>query len=298
MADDGFWTGTITQVIAAAAPGRIAEIGTESGGHTAALLRYCRETGAHLDLADIRADARLETLLADHPHAWNFHPFTALQALTLLPCCDAAVLDTDPNWYTVYHVLQLLFARAVDAGRAPPLVFLHGAAWPYARRDAYRDPGMIPERHAYAQRGIAPGKAELDDSGAYGTRFNALSENGPMNGVLTAAEDFVASWPVPIAMHVLPYMGGLAILVPQDRLTAGIASVLDELFSAPSLLQLCARLDEARMRVEADLAARGLALDRCAHALGRARTRIASLAAEAKKTGGNEPFPPDPPSIF
>ena len=282
LAEENFWTGTIAPVVAAAAPRRIMEIGTESGGHTDMLLAYCQSAGAHLDLADIRADiradARLGALLARHPRSHDFHPFATLDAIPILPCCDLAILDTDPNWFTVYHALQLLFARAVAAGQHAPIVILHGTGWPNARRDTYRDPGRIPERHAYAQRGIVPGQALLGDAGVNATRFNAVSEGGPLNGVLTAAEDFVASWAEPIEMHALPFMGGLGIMVPSSRADAAVLAELDTIFSGPSLLRLCARVDEVRVRLAADLAARNLVLARKTLALGRARSMVARLS--------------------
>lgn len=278
LADDGFWGGTIAALVTAAAPGRILELGTETGGHTRLLLNYCRQTGAQLDLADIRGDAALSALLAQHAAWHRFHPFSALQALPLLPPCDMAVLDSDPNWYTVFHALQLLFARAVEGGRPAPIAVLHGAGWPNARRDSYRDPGRIPERHAHAQRGIVPGCAELRDDGVEGTRWHALMEGGPLNGVLTAAEDFVASWSDPVGLHVLPMMGGLAILVPAARRHAAVAAALEDIFAGPHLLRLCTGVDEARTRLAAELAARSLALSRRTHALASARSVIARLS--------------------
>ncbi len=287
--DENFWSRTIAFLVGAAMPRRIIEIGTESGGHTEMLLAYCQSVGAHLDLADIRSDAQLAALLARYPQQHDFHPFVALEAIPVLPSCDLAILDAEPNWYTVYHALQLLFARAVAAGQHAPIVVLHGAGWPNARRDTYRDPGRIPERQAYAQRGIVPGQALLRDAGVNATRFNALSEGGPLNGVLTGAEDFVASWEEPIAMHVLPFMGGLAILVPSGRADGSVTAVLNEIFSGPSLFQLCAKVDEARCRLAADIAGRTLALAQKSHALARARSAIARLSSAV----GREEFGDD-----
>ena len=281
LSGENFWRATIAPFIAAAAPRRIMEIGTELGGHTEMLLAYCQSVGACLDLADIRPDPLLGSLLARYPQDHTFHPLTALEAIPVVACCDLAVVDTDPNWYTVYHALQLLFARAVGAGKHAPIVLLHGTGWPNARRDTYRDPGRVPERHAYAQRGIVPGQALLGDSGVNGTRFNAVREGGSLNGVLTAAEDFVASWAEPIGMHMLPVMGGLAILLPESRADTEVKAALDQIFSAPSLLQLCTRVDEARASLAADLAACKLTLAQKTHALARARSAISRLSSAA-----------------
>jgi hypothetical protein len=275
----------ITALIGAAAPARVMEIGTEGGGHTALLLPLCRDAGATLELADIRPDATLSALLAQYPGTYRFHPLGGLQAIPLLPACDVVLIDGDPNWHTVFHELQLLFARAIESGTAPPIVMLHATGWPYGRRDMYRDPGLIPENHPFAQRGIVPGQSRLADFGVEGTKHNALHEGGQMNGVLTAAEDFVASWPKPIALHRLPFAGGLAILVPEARATPGVLEAVAGLFGAESLMRMCDALEQERARLSVDLAKRTLALTQRSEALARARTKLALLAGRGAPAG-------------
>ena len=276
---DGFWSSFIKPLIEAAAPLRMMEVGTETGGHTAMLLGYSARTGCKLELLDTRAAPALGALLAQYPGAYAFHPLRGLEAIPLVPPCDVVVMDSDPNWFTVFHELQLLFARAAEARAPAPLVLLHNVGWPYGRRDMYREPGIIPERHPYAQRGIVPGCVELVDGGAEGTKFNALHEGGPANGVLTAAEDFVASWPAKIALHVLPYLGGLAVMVPEARDHGPLADAVARCFGSDALQTMSRVLEQERCRLAALLASRTVLLTQRSEALGRARSKIAALVA-------------------
>ena len=58
---------------------------------------------------------------------------------------DAALVDGDHNWYTVYNELKMLAATARDAGAPLPLLIMHDVCWPYGRRDLYYAPERIPE---------------------------------------------------------------------------------------------------------------------------------------------------------
>ena len=275
-----FWDPYILALVEAAAPARILEAGTESGDHTDTLLQYCRRTGCLLDVADTPADPQRAALLAHYADSCAFHPLVVLQAIPLLPACDVVLLDTDPNWFTIYRSLQLLFARAGEKGIAPPLVLLHGVGWPFGRRDMYRQPGSIMERHPYARRGMVPGQSALADDGVSGNTFNALHEGGPRNGVLTAAEDFVAAWPQPIRLHILPFVGGLAILLPVARASPALSEAVDRLSGAESLLTMAEALERERALRMAELASCALVLTQRSEALARARTRIATLVAK------------------
>ena len=80
---------------------------------------------------------------------------------------DAALIDGDHNWYTVYHELRLLHEVARAAGEPLPLLILHDVGWPYGRRDLYYGPEQIPEefRQPYAQQGMLKGSSELLEAG-------------------------------------------------------------------------------------------------------------------------------------
>ena len=70
----------------------------------------------------------------------------------MLPAMDAALIDGDHNWYTVYNELKLLAATAREADAALPVLVLHDVGWPYGRRDLYYAPEQIPEEYPPALR--------------------------------------------------------------------------------------------------------------------------------------------------
>lgn len=268
-----FWFRYIAPLIEAAGPRRIIEIGAEFGWNTAHLLHYCRRTGSHLDVVDPAPHPALHTELAGFAAEHRYHPLKSLDAIPLLPAADVVLLDGDHNWFTVYNELQMLFARAVQCSVASPLVIMHDMAWPYARRDMYYDPIAIPEadRHPYMCRGILPGQSELADTGINGTFNNAMHEGGPCNGVLTGVEDFIASWPKPIALYRLPFFNGLGIVVPQERQTPELQAIIDSFYSAPMMAETCEVLELDAMKVRTELAAVKLKLAQRDEALARAR---------------------------
>lgn len=284
-----FWVRYLSPLLEAAAPRRIIEIGAEFGWNTERILTYCRRTGCVLDVVDPAPHPALHEVLARFPAEHTYYPLKSLNAIPLLPSADFVFLDGDHNWFTVYNELQNLFARAVESGVAPPVIAMHDMAWPYARRDMYYDPVAIPEadRHPFMSRGIVPGQSELVDDGINGKFNNALHEGGPSNGVLTAVEDFVASWPNPIAFHRLPFFNGLGILVPKQRETAAIKATIESFFSATSLLETCEVLELDGMKVRAELAAVKLRLRQRDEALARARSRVAELEQARIRAGAN-----------
>jgi hypothetical protein len=274
-----FWDRAIAPLVEAVAPARMIEIGAEFGWNTAKLLEYCGRAACHLDVVDPVPHPSLLDVLARYPDTHAYHPLKSLEAIPVLPAADLVLLDGDHNWFTVYQELQALFARAARAGVAPPVILLHDMAWPYARRDMYYDPDSIAlaNRHRYAKRGIIQGESDLSDRGLNGNFYNALHEGGPRNGVLTAVEDFVASWPRPIAMHRLPFFNGLGILVPEARASAALDAVIGSFSSSAFLLDMCVALERDGMNARTDLAACQLKLTQRSEALARARARMAEL---------------------
>ena len=141
--------------------------------------------------------------------------------LPKLAAVDAALIDGDHNWYTVYHELRMLAATARAAGAPLPVLIMHDVGWPYGRRDLYYAPERIPEefRQPYAQRGMRPGSAELLAERGRPQRRRCTtrsSEGGPRNGVMTALDDFVAEYDRPLRRVVLPIYFGLAIVAEEE----------------------------------------------------------------------------------
>src|SRR5690606_19879023 len=113
---------------------------------------------------------------------YHFHQALSLEVLPSLEPMDAALVDGDHNWYTVYNELKLLAEGATRAGAPLPVLILHDVLWPYGRRDLYYAPEQIPDefRQPYREMGMRPGERELNPKGGLNpTMHNAEVEGGP-----------------------------------------------------------------------------------------------------------------------
>jgi cephalosporin hydroxylase len=235
------WDVAIAPVLHAAGTRRVVEIGALRGETTERMLD------------DLGPDAELDVIdpapafdPTDHERRfrgrYRFHQGVSLDVLPTLGPIDAALIDGDHNWYTVYNELRLLAEGARRHGAALPVLILHDVLWPYGRRDLYYDPERIPAefRQPYARGGMNPGMKRLHPSkGLNPTMWNAEEEGGPRNGVMTALEDFLAEHPRPVRRLVLPIYFGLAIVVEEDRLA-----------SRPDLERALERLENSEGRTE------------------------------------------------
>lgn len=211
------WDLVLADALTAVGARRILEIGAGAGECTSRLLAYCEAVGGHLESVDPEPRFDVEALRRRYASHLTFHRCPSLEALPRLRDLDAALIDGDHNWYTVFHELTLLARGARAAGRELPLVFLHDVGWPYGRRDMYHAPGRIPPefRQPCAQAGIVWGQSRLSDAVPFNAKYwNAREEGGPRNGVLTAVEDFVAQCASRPALYVVQVYFGLGILVP------------------------------------------------------------------------------------
>ncbi len=218
-----------------------------------------------------------------HPPAWLaairqtagdhciVHQAPPAEVVGLVPLPDLAWIDDDANWFTVHTLLQALHARAGRLNRPFPLTVVAGAGWPNARRDSYADPGSIPaaHRHAHERAGLVPGRTAPGSSGLYADRFNAVGENEPGNGVLTAIEDFLSGRADQLRLTLLPGFGGLAAVSSRS----GPAS---EAFAPAGLAQDMLLMSEA---LETARLEQAVQLDEDKRALRHANTLIEKLRA-------------------
>ena len=174
---------------------------------------------AELHVIDPVPELRPDGARAAVPRALPLPRGSQPRRLPTLGPMDAALIDGDHNWYTVYNELRLLAEGARRHGTPLPVLILHDVLWPYGRRDLYYAPEQIPEefRQPYATKGMRPGsKRLLDRGGLNPTMCNALEEGGPRNGVMTAVDDFVAGHDRSLRVVVLP-----VVLRPGDRRGGG-----------------------------------------------------------------------------
>jgi GT2 family glycosyltransferase/glycosyltransferase involved in cell wall biosynthesis len=248
----------IIPLLDALAPKVIVEVGVEVGAVTRPLLDWASEHDALLHCIDPDPNLNVEELIAEYGERLRFHRATSLEVLGELDAVDVALIDGDHNWYTVINELRALERRAVEEDRASPVVLLHDVGWPYGRRDLYYDPASISEAHRqpHARMGIHPGRSELGH-GLNDHLENALLDNTPANGVMTAVEDFISESAIAWRFLSLPGLSGLAILVPQARLeqNPALTTVLAGLDTPELLRALCEAIEAARIDSELKRAA-------------------------------------------
>ena len=156
------WDVAIAPVLHAAHARRVVEIGALRGETTDRMLD---DLGPDAELHVIDPEPAFDP--AEHerrfPGRYQFHRGLSLDVLPTLGPIDAALIDGDHNWYTVYNELRLLAEGARRHGTDLPVLILHDVLWPYGRRDLYYAPERIPAefRQPYARAGMNPGAKRL-----------------------------------------------------------------------------------------------------------------------------------------
>ncbi|MCU0269265.1 MAG: class I SAM-dependent methyltransferase [Acidimicrobiales bacterium] len=215
-----FWKVAVWPVLQDAEARRIVEIGALRGQTTDLMLEQLGP-GAELHVIDPVPAFDPTEHEQKFPGRYVFHRDLSLNVLPTLAPMDAALIDGDHNWYTVYNECRLLAQTARAAGAPLPVLILHDVCWPYGRRDLYYAPETIPAefRQPHAQQGIRMGKSRLVPVGGLNPQLdNAIEEGGPRNGVMTGLEDFMAEHDKPLRLVLLPIYFGLAIVVEEERL--------------------------------------------------------------------------------
>ena len=234
------WNTVIGPILEAAAARRVVEVGALQGETT---VRMLNSLGPESEVHVIDPVPQFDP--SEHerrfPGRYHFHRDISHNVLPDLPPVDAALIDGDHNWYTVYNELKMLAATAREAGAPLPILILHDVGWPYGRRDLYYAPDRIPEefRQPYAQKGIRlrggpRARRDLLERGGFNPKMNnAVHEGGARNGVMTAVDDFIAEYEGELRLRVVPIYFGLAIVVAEERIA-----------SRPQLGEALERLDD------------------------------------------------------
>jgi len=220
-----FWNQVIAPLIEAAQARRVVEIGALQGETTVHLLEALGPE-AELHVIDPLPQFDPSEHEQRFPGRYHFHREISHDVLPKLGAVDAALIDGDHNWYTVYNELKMLDAAAREEQAPLPILFLHDVGWPYGRRDLYYAPEQIPEefRQPYARKGLQlrrgrRRRTDLLERGGFNSRMNnATTEGGPRNGVMTALEDFIEEGDRDLRLLVLPFYFSLAIVIEEDRI--------------------------------------------------------------------------------
>lgn len=250
-----FWNTIIEPVLEVLRPVSIVEIGSDAGGNTENLLGFCRRSGATLHVIDPVPKYDAGEWEERHGGRLVFHEALSLDALPRIDRFDVVLIDGDHNWYTVMGELRTIRTRCEELSRPFPLVTLHDTGWPYGRRDLYYDPETIPEEHRkpYAKKGLLPGHEALVECGGLNPHLcNALRENEPRGGVLTAIEDFTEETDLPLGLYNLPGHNGLGLLVPRalEERNRELAGFLEDLKLPTTVVALLESVERERIGMQ------------------------------------------------
>lgn len=229
-----FWNIIMLPIIRGLKVNYIVEIGSDTGINTQNILEYCRDNNAHMTAIDPLPQFDINEFKSEYGDKFEIFTELSLDRLPLLKNYDVILLDGDHNWYTVYHELKLI----ENTNKKFPLVFLHDVGWPYGRRDLYYDPDNLPHefRQPYAKMGIYPGEPKLLEKGGLNVGLNnAVLENTPKNGVLTAVEDFVKESHLKLSLKIVNAFYGLGILFPSDKNTE---KIVNEVIAKSDILRI------------------------------------------------------------
>lgn len=277
----------IFECLAVVSPKRVLEIGSEAGGMSREMVAWAEAHHARFVTVEPYPIAEMRALDASSD-SFTLVEGRSPEALADLEPADVYLVDGDHNHWTVLRELHALYAD----GRTPVAV-LHDVGWPCARRDQYYAVDALPEEavhpHSFT-RGRVPGRAELVQDGGFGGAGAfavALEEGGPLNGVRTAVEDFLASREGLEYVHV-PAVFGLGIVFASDAPYAGaLRSLLAPFHENPLLeriernrVELYARLLEFQDRLARADSGTNRVLLGYAHRLAELEAENASLRLE------------------
>jgi Methyltransferase domain len=243
----------------------VVEIGAFAGELTRLLADWASGSGARVLAIDPSPQDQLIALERERDEVELVRQ-TSVEALPRIPAPDVVIVDGDHNYHVVSEELRLIAERG--AGAELPLLLFHDVAWPHARRDDYFDPEGIPaeRRHPLAgsSGGLFPGDPGLRADGLPYPR-SAAHEGGPENGVLTAAEDFVARHDG-LRLAVVPAFFGFGAVWHKDASWGGAIADLLAPWDGNPLLR---RLEENRVHHLATSHARQVQLWRAEERLAR-----------------------------
>jgi GT2 family glycosyltransferase/glycosyltransferase involved in cell wall biosynthesis len=242
-----FWNIVMRPIIEEIKAEYIVEVGSDTGVNTKNILDYCMDNNAHMTAVDPFPKFDVDEFKSNYGDKFEIYTDLSLSVLPLLEDYDVILLDGDHNWYTVFNELKTI--EKSFKNKKFPLIFLHDIGWPYSRRDLYYNPENIPEiyRQPYKQLGMYPGQRELKEKGGLNPHiFNAITENTPKNGVLTALEDFVDQSNLELSFEFLPVYHGLGILYPKNK---ELENKIKEIINNANLLYLL-EMDRTKLFIE------------------------------------------------
>jgi Methyltransferase domain len=246
----------IGPLLAAVEPDVVVEVGVSRGSTTRLALSITEQWNSKVHAIDPAPgdDFDLEALQAAHGERLVFHRALSLEVLPELRDADAVLIDGDHNWYTVYNELTTIARVAAEEGRPFPLTLMHDVDWPYADRDMYYAPDLVPDeyRQPYEQAGILLDRDELvEEGGINAFANNAVVSGGPRNGVRTAIDDFLSEAEAPLAFTSVIGFFGLGVLYDERQVERHplLGARIAKLDSPEWLKEQCRRIERGRLKL-------------------------------------------------
>lgn len=222
----------------------IAEVGAWQGAFTEHLAGWAEERQARVYSVEPNPTERL-TAICEGSRNVDLVVARSPDAFAEFEVCDAYILDTDHNYYTVHRELMALDELARSSGKQF-IVLLQDIGWPFGRRDSYGDTSLIPEEalrpHTFG-KGVVLDTPELVDAGFRGNWAWADQYGGAANGTMTALDDFLRDRP-DLQHHIVPCVFNLAVIYPRSL---PVASALGDYLRAYDNNALLARMEENRL---------------------------------------------------
>ncbi len=232
-------------------PRTLVLVGAQDATRVAGAIELADAHGAALHVIDPQMRSEVAVILDAAGNRVVVHEELSLNALTRVSGADLVMLGGDPNWFTVINELRTATRGIADAARLPVIV-VSATGWPYGRRDGYDDPARIPAgvRQPAEPGGVVPGRSSLvPEGGLFPDRFNAIYENTPQNGVLTAVEDFVEAADIPWTVAHLPGFLGTSLLISDRRAAEHpeLKRLVDEFCAGPRATAHAVAIELARV---------------------------------------------------
>ncbi|RSK28670.1 glycosyltransferase [Bacillus sp. HMF5848] len=227
-----FWEVIIKPIFEAHNVKDVVEVGSQYGKNTKQLLEYISEKEGQLFCID--PAPLFDTVEFEKEYSnFKFYKELSLSALPLIENYDAVLIDGDHNWYTVYNELKII-EKNFNGKNKFPLVLIHDIGWPYGRRDLYYNPENIPlaYQQPYKKLGITTDSSSLVENGFNSHLNNAIYENNPQNGVLTAVEDFINESELNLKLLKIEGLHGLGVIINSGE------EQVAKLFTAEKLIEV------------------------------------------------------------
>lgn len=209
-----YWLDFTRPLLTAFEAKNIVEVGPDTGDHSILLADYCNQMRGELTLIEpVVQDILLERI----------DPFSNIRLIRSKSYehldhidmdIDAFILDGDINYYSMKADLEKIRLQVQNRNSRFPLIFFRSASWPYACRDMYYAPEVIPEnsKKPSEKSGMTPWSSSLVPMGFNFPFENACEEGGDKNGVMPAIRDFIESGREKLSHFCLPFHHGFGVI--------------------------------------------------------------------------------------